>query len=267
MKYGLLVLLCLALVSSPARAQGRPADPLRDVDFEQHLGAALPLNVAFRDEAGRTVRLASFFGEKPVVLVLAYYDCPNLCTLVLNALLESARDLRLDAKRDYEIVIVSIRPGESTALAAAKKQTYTLRYGRPGTADGWHFLTGDEDSIQQLAHAVGFRYVYDPASNQFAHASGIVVATPLGKVSRYFFGIEYPPKDLRLALIEAGHGKLGTLADRLLLLCFHYSPQNGRYSLAIARLLQIAGGCTVLCLGFVLYRAHRPRRIDGPPSA
>jgi protein SCO1/2 len=244
-----------------AHAQTLPPEQIARVGIEQKLGATIPLNLDFRDETGAPVRLGNYFGGKPVLLVLAYYDCPNLCTLVLNATLNSVRDLRLEAKRDFEIVVVSIRPNESSRLAAAKKHTYTARYGHPGTADGWHFLTGDAEPIRQLADAVGFRYEYDPKSNQFAHASGIVVLTPMGKVSRYFFGIEYAPAELQRALTDAGRGNTGSLAQRLLLLCFHYDPHRGRYTLAITRGMQVAGLGTVLLLGATIFQlARRPRR-------
>ncbi len=200
------------------------------------------------------MRLGSYFGRRPVVLALADYQCVHLCTVVLNGLLESARNLRLDAGRDFEIVIVNIRPGSAPALAAAKKHTFTFRYGRPGADAGWHFLSGDADAIRQLADGVGFHFVFEPASQQFAHPSGIVVLTPEGRVARYFLGIEYPPKDLRLALLEASRNSIGSLADRLLLLCFHYDPSTSRYGLLITRVVQVAGLGTVLGLGaMILY--------------
>ena len=170
-----------------------------------------------------------------MILVLAYYECPNMCTLVLNALLQSAQDLKFEVGKEYQIIVVSIDPHEEPALAAAKKQIYTQRYGRPGAANGWHFLTGDEASIRSVANSVGFRFVYDPKTRQFAHPSVITVLTPTGKVSRYFAGIEYPPKELRLALIEASNNHIGSLTEQLFLLCFHYDPASGKYGLAYQR--------------------------------
>lgn len=248
------------LFSSSILAQTLSDAQLAQVDFVQKLNGQVPLDVTLRDETGAEVRLASFFGTRPVILALAYYDCPSLCTLVLNGVLDSARDLRLDAGLDFEIVVVSIRPNESSALAAAKKHTYSMRYGRPGAAKGWHFLTGDEHSIRQIADAVGYHYVYDPVSRQFAHPSGMTVLTPAGKISRYFLGIEYPPKDVRLALVEASQHRIGTLADRLFLLCFHYNPATGRYGLMITRIVQAAGIGTVVALAGLMHHLNRLAR-------
>lgn len=248
----------LFLAIAPTASAQTPLDQrLNRVDFEQRLGERVPLNAEFRDETGAPVRLGSYLGERPVILAFAYYECPNLCTVVLNGLLESVRNLRPDVGRDFEIVVVSIHPGDSPAQAAAKKETYAKRYGRPGTAKGWHFLTGDAGAIQQVSEAAGFHYFYDPASKQYAHASGIVVVTPDGVISRYFLGIEYPPKDLNLALAQASQKKVGSLADRLLLLCFHYDPATGRYSLLISRVLQVAGIGTVLVLAGLMVRLSR----------
>ena len=238
---------------------------LAKVEFEQRLGATLPLNAMFRDEHGLPVRLGNFFGERPVVLAFAYYECPNLCTVVLNALLESVRDLRQEAGRDYEIIVISINPADTAAQAAAKKQMYAMRYGRPGSAKGWHFLTGTPESVTQAANAAGFHSLYDPATRQFAHASGIAIVTPAGTLSRYFLGIEYPPKEVSAALKQASEHQIGTLTHRLLLLCFHYDPATGRYSLLISRVLQIAGLGTALALAtgiVVMSRAERrnPRK-------
>ena len=261
------LLLALSLVAVvAARGQTLPPEQIARVDFEQRLGASLPVNALFRDESGVPVRFAQFFGQRPVVLALVYYECPNLCTVVLNGMLESLRDVRQSVGSDFDVVVVSIKPGDSPALAAGKKHTYTMRYGRPGSASGWHFLTGDAPAIQQLSETVGFHYVFEPQSKQYAHASGIVVITPQGKVSRYFLGIEYPPKDVRLALREASESKIGGLASRLLLLCFHYDPHTGRYSLVITRVMQLAGMGTVLILGIMIVRMTRQEhRREGMP--
>jgi protein SCO1 len=181
----LVVVLCLLLVLSRLPAQNLQAELTAQAGLDQKLNAQVPLNLTFRDEHGKSLLLGNYFGSKPVILVLAYYECPNLCTLVLNALLESAQDIKFDAGREYQIIVVSIDPHERPALAAAKKQLYTKRYGRPATENGWHFLTGDEASIQQLAQSIGYRFVYDPQTRQFAHPSLITVLTPAGKVSRY----------------------------------------------------------------------------------
>lgn len=254
--------LCLLLLfgASPAPGQSLPIDDFATVGIEQRLGATVPLNLRLRDESGRKVSLGSVLGERPAILVFAYHECPNLCSVVLNGLLESVRDLRLEAGRDYSIIVVSIRPQDSPGQAAAKKRAYLGRYGRSGAESAWHFLTGDAPAIAQLTGAAGFHHRFEPATGQFAHASGIMVLTPAGTLSRYFLGIEYPPKELRLALVEAGRGKVGTLADQLLLLCFHFNPQTGRYGLLINRTLQFAGTGTVLALGLLILRlARRPR--------
>jgi protein SCO1/2 len=223
----------------------------------------VPLDLAFRDETGKSVSIGNYFGTKPVILVLAYYECPNLCTLVLNSVLTSAQDLKLDAGKDFEIVVVSFNPHETSALAAAKKRGYTQRYARPDGADGWHFLTGDEPQIAQLAQNVGFRYVFDPEAKQYAHPSAIMVLTPEGKISRYFAGIEYPPKDLRLALIEASNRRIGSLTDQAFLFCFHYNPLTGKYGVAIMRLIRVTGLATVLVLGtFIVIQLRRDRGVN-----
>jgi protein SCO1 len=258
---GFLVITALML-SNTADCQTLPPEQLARVEFEQRLGASLPLNAVFRDESGTPVPLGHFFGDRPVVLALTYNECPNLCTVVLNGLLESLRNVRLDVGRDCDVVVVSIKPGDSTALAAGKKHTYSMRYGRPGSAKGWHFLTAEAPAIQQLSDAVGFHYFYEPQSKQYAHPSGIVVITPQGTVSRYFLGIEYPPKDVRLALLEASKSRIGTLTDRLLLLCFHYDPHSGRYTLIITRVMQLAGIGTAFLVGALIVRMarHEQRR-------
>ncbi len=242
-------LICLLALASHALGQNAQANLTAKSGLDQQLDAQLPLNLAFRDEHGAATLLADYFGAKPVILVLAYYECPNMCTLVLNALLQSAQDLKFELGKEYQIIVLSIDPHEGQALAAAKKQLYTQRYGRPGAANGWHFLTGDEGSIRSVADAIGFHFVYDPATRQFAHPSVITVLTPAGKVSRYFAGIEYPPKELRLALIEASNNHIGSLTEQLFLLCFHYDPASGKYGLLIKGVIRFAGISTVLVLG------------------
>jgi protein SCO1/2 len=242
-------LICLLSLLLQAPAQNAQANLTAKAGLDQQLNAQLPLNLAFHDEHGAATQLANYFGSKPVILVLAYYECPNMCTLVLNALLQSAQDLKFEVGKEYQIIVISIDPHEGPALAAVKKQIYTQRYGRPGAANGWHFLTGDEASIRSVANAVGFRFVYDPETRQFAHPSVITVLTPAGKVSRYFAGIEYPPRDLRMALIEASNNHIGSLTEQLFLLCFHYDPASGKYGLLIKGAIQLAGISTVLVLG------------------
>lgn len=236
----------------PVQAAGvRPA-LLRDVGLDQKLGDSIPLDLIFHDEHGHDVPLRQFFGEKPVILTLVYYQCPMLCTEVLNGVLRSAKELPLEIGKDFEIVTVSIDPSERPILAEIKYQLYTGLYGRAGGQQGWHFLTGNEEQIKALAQAVGFRYAYDSASGQFAHPSGIILLTPAGKVTRYFFGITYPSRDLRLALVEASQGKIGSPIDQILLYCYHYDPQTGKYGLLISHVIQAAGGLTVLLLGVAI---------------
>jgi protein SCO1/2 len=199
---------------------GRP-DVMKEIGIDQKLDARLPLDLAFRDERGKTVELRQYFGRRPVILALVYYQCPMLCTFVLNGLLSSAKNLPFEIGKEFEVVTVSIDPKETPLLAESKQTMYAGLYGRPGAVHGWHFLTGEESSIRQLAAAVGFRYVYDKQSEQYGHASGIMVLTPDGRVSRYLYGIEYPARDLRLALVEASGGKIGSPVDQILLLCYH----------------------------------------------
>lgn len=259
-------LIMAALFAVAAYSQNAQSELSTKVGVDQKLNAQVPLNLTFRDESGQPVRIGNYFGTKPVILVLAYYECPNLCTLVLNAVLTSAQDLKFNAGKDFEIVVVSFNPRERPVLAAAKKRTYTQRYGRPDGASGWHFLTGEELVIAQLAQSVGFRYVFDPSTRQYAHPSAIMVLTPDGKISRYFAGIEYPPKELRLALIEASNHRIGSLTDQLFLFCFHYNPLTGKYGVAIMRVTRIAGFATVFALGaFVIIHLRRERHGARPP--
>jgi protein SCO1/2 len=258
-----MTLACALALAAPARAQRSPAEVVQLVKFEQRIGAQLPLDATFRDEAGETVRLGQYFGKKPVVLALVYYECPMLCTFVLNGVVKTLRALSFEPGREFEIVVVSFNPRETPELAAQKKQAYLEEYKKVHTWRGWHFLTGDEASIQAVTQAAGFQYVYDAKDNQFAHASGIVVAKPDGTLFRYFFGIEYAPRDLRLALIEASTEKIGTPVDQVLLYCFHYDPKTGKYGLLITRVIRLAGSATVLALGaFLLLAFRRERRGD-----
>ena len=241
---------------------------LRNVAIEQHLDRQLPLDLPFRDEAGRAVRLREYFGKRPVVLVLAYYNCPMLCTEVLNGLTSAMRVLTFDAGREFEVVTVSFDPHDTPKDARAKKEPYVARYGRPGAAAGWHFLTGDPASIKGLTESVGFRYAWDEKIDQFAHASAIYVATPDGRLSRYFYGIEYAPRDLRLALVEASRGKIGTPVDQLLLYCYHSDPAAGRYGAVVMNMVRVAGVAAVLLLTtFLTLMWRRDRRRDARRDA
>ena len=220
---------------APKRAEPVNARPglLKDVSIDQKIGQQLPLDLMFKDETGRDVRLGEYFGSKPVVLALAYYECPMLCTQVLNGMTGALKTLSFDAGKDFDVVVVSIDPRDGYHMAAAKKTTYLEHYGRPATAGGWHFLTGKDESIKPLAAAIGFHYAYDTNLKQFAHGAAIYVATPKGVISRYLLGIDFAPRDLRLALVEASNNQLGTVGDRVLLLCYHYDPSIGKYSGAV----------------------------------
>jgi protein SCO1/2 len=274
---GLLALV--ALWSVPGQAQEpRPATLAQTVGIDQHLGEQLPLEVRVRDESGRERLLADFFGDKPVVLNFVYYRCPMLCTQVLNGVLRASQAIPLEIGRDYEIVTISVDPRETAEIAAAKKATYVGAYRRGGADRGWHFLTADQRAIAALTTAAGFRFQYDPRSDQFAHASGIMLVTPEGRLSRYLYGIDYEPADLRLGLVESSSGRIGTAVDQLLLLCFHYDPATGKYGLVISRVLQIAGIATTLALGsflWIMFRREwryakqvRPvRSVDWPAGA
>jgi len=237
----------------PVQAQATPASQLpavfRDVGIDQKLNQQVPLDIPFRDENGNIVALREFFGKRPVILSLVYYECPMLCTTSLNGLEQSMKEMKLDLGKDYDVVTVSFDPTETPRLAAAKKAVYVGLYGRPGAADAWHFLTGDQDSIDRLTNAVGFRYHYDNNIKQFIHATAIMVLTPEGKLARYFYGIQYPAGNLRLGLVEASQGKIGNPVDAILLYCCEYDPQTGKYSLIISRALTIGAAVTVLSLG------------------
>ena len=244
----------------------KPALPgaLQGVGIDQRLDQQVPLDLMFKDEAGRAVPLSSFFQKgKPVILVPVYYRCPMLCTQILNGLAGSLKAVTLDPGKDFEIVAVSFDPKDTPETAAGKKQMYLRRYGRPGTANGWHLLTGDAQNIKALTDAVGFHYRYDAATDQFAHASGIMVLTPEGRLSRYFYGIEYSPRDLRLGLVEASRNKIGSPVDQILLFCYHYDPATGKYGAVVMNLVRFAGaGFTLICGTFLVIFLRRDIRRD-----
>lgn len=262
------VALMSAVVSAQGNAPGVRPDPtlpsntvpvaLTKVAFEQRLNEQLPLDLPFKDEDGRDVKLGDYFGRKPVVLTFVYYECPMLCTQVLNGLESALRVLNESIGKEFDVVTVSFNPAETSVLASGKKKAYLDRYQRPEAAQGWHFLTGEQASIDALTKAAGFSYAWDEQSQQFAHASGIVVATPAGKLSRYFFGIDYSPRDVKFALIESSNEKIGTLADRLLLYCYHYDPTQGNYGFMAMRAVRVGGAVTILALvGFVFVSLRR----------
>lgn len=241
------------LVATGLMAQpfGRPP-ALRNVGIEQHLNAQVPLDLRFRDESGASVRIGQLLDGKPVILSLVYYRCPMLCNMVLNGQTHAMRNSGLELGKEYRAITVSFDPAEGPQLAASKKASYIERFpGDAHAADSWRFLTGDAESIRKLADTVGFRFNWDEATQQWTHASGIMILTPDGRVSRYLYGIEYPKRDLRLALAEASQGKFASTADRILLFCYHYDPTRGRYGLAILNTLKAAG--TMTAVGLALF--------------
>jgi protein SCO1/2 len=245
---------------APGMASSTVPEPLREIGFDQNLNQQLPLDLPFRDDSGETVRIGDYFGKKPVVLAFVYYECPMLCSQVLGSLAKTLRTMSLVPGQDFDIVTVSFDPRETPGLAAAKKAEYLARYDRPEAAAGWHFLTGDQMPISELTKSAGFRYVWDEPTKQFAHPSGIIVVTPEGKPARYLFGVEYGPRDLRLAIVEASQGQIGSPVDSLLLYCYHYDPMTGRYGLVIMKMLRVAGVGTVLAIGgFIFFALRRDR--------
>ncbi len=240
-------------------ASGLPK-ALREVSIDQKLNEQLPLDLAFRNERGETVKLGDYFGKKPVVLSLVYYECPMLCTQVLNGMVSAFKVLSFKAGTEFDVVTVSFDPRETPALAAAKKTTY-LGYlpeaKRASATNGWHFLTGDEESIKRLTDAVGFRFHFDEATNQFAHASAIMITTPEGKLARYFYGIEYSPKDLRLGLVEASQNKIGSPVDQLLLYCYHYDPATGKYGAVVMNMVRVGGIATLVLMVAMFFVMRR----------
>lgn len=266
--------LAMAFAGLPHAAQAQFTDPiqnigvrpelLKQVGVDQKLNAQVPLDLTFRDEHGNPVALGQFFQDKPVVLSLVYFTCPMLCTQLLNGVERSLKQVSLDPGKDFTILTVSIDPSDTPADANAKHALYTGLYGRPGAAEGWHFLTGQEPQIEKLASSVGFRYAYDAQSKQFAHASVIMLLTPEGRISKYFYGINFSVRDLRLGLVQASEGKIGTPADQILLFCYHYDPHTGKYGLLISHLVALAGLLTVVIGGICLVVLFRGEHYDLP---
>jgi protein SCO1/2 len=265
----LLLLGILVLTAAPAFADGtQPDDLLNAARFDQKLNSQVPAGLRFRDEAGREVALGSYFGARPTILIMAYYNCPNLCPLVIDNLVGNLRKLAFDAGNQFSVVAVSIDPREKPALAASKKQHYLTQYARPATAAGWHFLTGEEATIGRLAAAVGFHYAYDKQINEYSHPSGLIVLTPQGRIARYFYGFDYSPTDLRLGLVEASAGRIGTAVDQVLLRCYHYDPVTGKYTVTVMNLVRAGGVATTLAIGaFVVLLFRREGKSRDPQGA
>jgi protein SCO1 len=262
------VLALMLVAASTLRAQMVPANTgpaaaampaaLQNVGFEPPLNGQMPLNLTFRDETGRGVRLREYFGQKPVVLAFVYYGCPMLCNQVEQGVVGSLRMLSFNPGRDYDVVFVSFDSRETPEMAAEKKKNALAHFRRPETNSGWHFLTGSKESIEAVTKAANFRFTFDAKSNLFAHASGVMLLTPDGRISRYFYGVEYPGRDMRLGLVDASAGKIGTPVDHVLLFCYHYDPAAATYSVSILRIIRLGGILTILCLvGGILISRRR----------
>jgi protein SCO1/2 len=269
-----IVAAALSLTGASAHAQGvgrtaaEPGDAtsakpgvLSKIGIDQRLNHQVPLDLPFVDESGRDVRLGDYFGKRPVLLALVYYECPMLCTQVLNGVVSALGTLKFDVGREFDVIAVSINPKEGPGLASQKKAAYLERYGRPQTAAGWHFLTGRDEHIKRLAAAVGFRYAYDEEIGQYAHGAGVEVLTPKGTISRYFYGIEYSPRDLRFGLIEASEERIGTAVDDVLLLCFHYDPATGKYGATVIGMVRIGAVATIAAFLTFLFVSLRRERL------
>ena len=262
-RFAVIVILYFALIAigSNLYAINSSTMPVlaREIGIDQKLNQQIPADLQFKDDLGKNVTLAKYFdGNKPLVLTLVYYDCPMLCTEVLNGLLKAVNDINLKLGNDFDIVTVSFDPKETPPLADAKKAVYVRAYRHDGADKGWHFLTGSQQSIDKLTKATGFRYAYDPKSDLFAHGAAIMVLTPQGKISHYFYGVEFSARDLRLGLVEASKGKIGTATDQILLFCFHYDPSQGKYSAYALNFVRLGGIITIICLGIFIVR-HRKK--------
>jgi protein SCO1 len=270
--FSIIFLTCTALWAQPdqlspvqpshlSNPNSKPAPlpaGLQGVSIAQKLNQQVPLNLVFRDEFGRSRPLSTYFsGHKPVLLALVYYHCPMLCTLILNGVVSSLKAVSFNPGRDFEVVVVSFDPRDTPETAAQKRAEYLRRYRRPGTDNGWHFLTGSQPSIQALTEAVGYKYKFDPKTGQFAHVSAIMILTPQGRLSRYFYGVEYAPRDVRLGLVEASHDKIGNPVDQVLLYCYHYDPATGKYGAISMNILRFGGGTFVLICSTFLFIAWR----------
>ena len=266
-------------VAGDVSAQGplpkqEPGDPatakpglLGKIGIDQRLNEQVPLDLAFVDETGREVKLRDYFGKRPVLLALVYYECPMLCTQVLNGVTGALKVPNFDVGKQFDVVAVSINPKEGPGLAAAKKQSYLERYGRPETAAGWHFLTGREENIRALANAVGFRYAYDEGIQQYAHGAGVELLTPKGVIARYFYGIEYAPRDIRLGIVEAAEERIGSAIDSVLLLCYHYDPATGKYGATAMTMVRIGAVMTMVGFAVFLFASVRRERASGHQAA
>ena len=249
--------------SAPESSNGLPP-ALQKVGIEQKLNEQVPFDAVFKDENGNEVKLGDYFGKRPVILALVYYECPMLCNEVLNGLTGSLKSLSFDTGKDFDVIAISFdaRENDKPDLAKNKKESYMKRYGRPGTENGWHFLTGTQGEIDKVTKTVGFNYYWDEKSNQFAHAGGIMIVTPEGKLSRYLYGIDYAPKDIKFAVMDSAQNKIGSTAEQLMLYCYHYDPATGKYGLSILKVIRLGGIVTLIGLGamfFVFWRRNKAK--------
>ncbi len=267
----ILILAGAAFAPAPGRALAQPGGVLKDVGFDQNINAQVPLTLPFVDGEGRDVRLADYFGKRPVILVMGYKNCPLLCSQVLGELTRSLRVLDFSVGKEFDIVYVSINPKEPPAQADAQRRIYLKRYNRPGSEVGWHALTGPRASIEQLAKAIGFRYQYSPKLDLYAHAAGFVLLTPSGRIARYFYGIEYPNRELKYALMETSASRIGSPIDKVVLFCYDYDPTTGKYTSKIMNAIRVLGVATALALGTYLFamlrRDRRMARATGTTTA
>ena len=262
LQWTLALSVFVATLISPCILFAQPSGPMpKDIGFDPHFGATVARDVQLVAEDGSPHTLGDYLdGRRPVILVLAYYECPMLCTMVLNGAVNALKRVDLRPGDDFEVLVVSIDPADTPERAAAKKASYVGHYDRPGAERGLHFMTGREEEVRRLAAAVGFKYVYDPIGKQFAHPAGLLVLTGDGTISRYLYGVDFPPRDMRLALVEAAQGSIGTPADRLLLLCFHYDPAQGKYGAIALTAVRIGGVVTMIAIGLLLAKQIAPRR-------
>ena len=266
MSIALAVAMCSAVMAqyfTPPETKTTAPPGLEGIGIDQHLNEQVPLNLTFNDEQGKPVKMGDYFHEgRPVILNLVYFRCPMLCTEVLNGLTSALKVIKFVPGKEFEVVTVSFDPRETPQLAANKKEMYLKKLGKPEAAKGWHFLTGEQSQISELAKAVGWRYRFDPKLDQFVHAAGIMLITPTGKIAQYYYGVEYSAKDLRLGIVEASQNRIGSLADQVLLYCYHYDPRTGRYGATITNIVRLGGIVTVIVLGSVLVLLFRKEKQD-----
>ncbi len=250
--------------AEPGRVASETPTELTGVSFAQRLDERLPLDAVLTDDEGRRVELGEYFGRRPVILAFVYYECPMLCSQVMHGISSALKTLPFTPGRDFDVVLVSFDPRETAAVASARKRSHLAHWSAEETAAGWHLLTGDEATIQRVTSAAGFTYRWDERIGQFAHVSGLLVVTPDGRLSRYFYGVQFSPRELRMALVESGEGRIGSAIDELLLYCFHYDPAEGRYGMVVMNLLRLGGAITVLLLGgfIVLMRRRESRAVE-----